>query len=482
MIGVVDAVKPEEIPDVSGAGDYPVNDTERAWRFAETFRGEVRYVQAWKQWVIWDNVRWRPDNDGAVFRKAQQIPQMLLREASEIADVDRRKKAAGAAIIAGNQQKLQAMIGLAQCQPGIAATPAVFDSNPMLLGVLNGAVDLRTGIFRDARKEDFMTKHAGTAYDPVAECPTWDAFLATVLNNDAELIAFIQRAVGYSLTGNVSEQCLLFLYGSGQNGKSTFAECLQHLFGGYALKTATSLYTLDHNGREPEPAIARLLGRRFVTGSETEEGTDLAESRVKDLTGGDTLTGRLLHCAAFNFKPTHKLWIYGNHRPNVRGNDHGIWRRIKLVPFRVQIPDYAKDPNILKKMAGEMPGILNWAIKGCIDWQKRGLGSARVVEEATADYREEEDELGEFLSEMCLPQGRIERGDLYFCYKMWAEGRGTKFVPKQTTFSKRIRERPGITPLPGNAGGKRYWHGVSLRDSDAGRSSAAVVLSFQQSA
>jgi putative DNA primase/helicase len=478
MIGVVEPVEAEEMPDVSGAGEYPVNDLDRGRRFAEKFGGELRYVQAWKRWLVWDGVRWTQDEDGEVYRKAQQMPQMFLREASEIDDLARRTKAAGAAIAAGNQQKIQAMISLAQCQKPIATTPGLFDADPMLLGVSNGVVELRTGQFRAAQKEDYITKQANTAYNLDAKCPIWDAYLSQVLAGDAELVAFVQRAIGYSLTGDVSEQCLLFLYGSGENGKSTFVELLQEMLGSYALKTATSLYTLDRNGREPEPAIARLLGRRFVTGSETEEGSDLAESRVKDLTGGDTLTGRLLHCAAFNFKPTHKLWIYGNHRPNVKGNDHGIWRRIKLVPFRVQIPKEAKDPYLPGKLAAEMPGILNWAIKGCIEWQRLGVGSARLVDEATADYREDEDEMGEFLGEMCITTGQVERGALYSSYKAWAENRGTKFLPKQSTFSKRIGERQGITQT--KTGGKRYWSGLSLRL--AGRDSGTVTLAFRPAA
>jgi len=473
MIGVSEAVAAEEIPDANDAGGFPLNDTERACRFAERFGDEMRYVHAWKRWLIWDGVRWSPDEDGEVYRKAQEMPQIFLREASEIDDLARRTKAAAAAITAGNQQKLQAMISLAQCQKPIAAAPGLFDADPMLLGVTNGAVDLRSGQFRAARKEDYITKRANSIYDVGANCPTWERFLSQVLADDAELVSFVQRAVGYSLTGDVAEQCLLFLYGSGQNGKSTFVECLHNLFGDYALKTATSLYTLDRNGREPEPAIARLVGRRFVTGSETEEGADLAESRVKDLTGGDTLTGRLLHCAAFNFKPTHKLWIYGNHRPNVRGNDHGIWRRIKLIPFRVQIPDGSKDPDLPKKLAAEMPGILNWAIQGCIGWQTTGVRSARVVDEATADYREDEDEMGEFLTEMCSTEGRIERGDLYVAYKMWAENRGTRHIPKQTTFSKRVSERQGISQT--KAGGKRYWLGLALKAGGTGDSSAVTV-------
>jgi putative DNA primase/helicase len=441
---------------------YPGNDTERAARFAELFGGELRYVYAWNKWVFWDGFRWAPDIDGEVFRKAQELSSLFLREASEMTDFDLRKKAAGLAIRAGDRTRIEAMVSLARCR--MACSPTLFDSDPMLLGVSNGVVDLQTGFFRPARKEDYIIKQATPAYDPDATCPTWEKFLLRIFGQDTELVSFIQRAIGYSLTGCISEQCLFFLFGTGSNGKSTLAECLQELFGAYALKTSSSLYTLDKHGREPSDAIARLVGKRFVTGSETEEGDDLAESRVKDITGGDTLTGRELYCPAFNFKPSHKLWIYGNHRPDVRGNDHGIWRRIKLVPFQVQISGSEKDPDLGKKLRQEHSGILNWAIKGCLDWQRAGLGEARAVVEATTSYREDEDELGEFINEMCWEEGEVERKALYRTFKVWAEDRGNRYVPKQATFSKRIGERAGIKPR--KSGKQRYWTGISVRTSE----------------
>jgi putative DNA primase/helicase len=447
--------------DIPTASAYPANDTERAIRFAKQTDGNFRHVIAWNKWVVWDGHKWACDTDGSVSRKAQELPQLLMREATSISDFEVRKKAQSAAISAGNQRPLNAMITLAQCQLGIPASPTLFDSDPWLLGVTNGVVELRTGAFREARKDDYIIKQAGTAYDPTATCPTWEKFLSRVLGGDPELISFIQRAVGYSLTGKVVEQCLLFLYGTGQNGKSTFIECLHQLLGDYILKTTTALYTLDRNGKEPDAEKARLVGKRMVTGSETEEGAKLAESRVKDLTGGDTLNGRELYCPAFSFPPTHKIWIYGNHRPDVRGNDQGIWRRIKLVPFEVQIPDSEKDPELLNKFLQEKPGILNWAIRGCLEWQRGGLGEAHAIAEATAAYREDEDELGEFISESCRLEGWVERGKLYQAFKGWAIDRGANFPLKQGTFSKRISEREGIKSAA-KTKGKRCWSGISL--------------------
>ena len=459
----------KEIPTpFASLADYPVNDSERAQRFAKQFAGELRYVQAWKQWLLWDGVRWVPDEDGATYRKAQEIWKLLLQEAAEISDNDRRSKAARAAVQAGDRNKLEAMIKLAECERGIAASPTLFDSDPWLFGVSNGVVDLQTGKFRAAQREDYIIKQAGTAYDAAATCPTWEKFLLRVLGGDAELISFIQRAVGYTLTGNISEQCLFFPYGTGQNGKSTFMECLQYLLGSYGIKATTGLYTVNRYGSEPLTEIARLVGTRLVTGSETEEGAKLAESRVKDITGGDTLTGRELYCSAFNFKPTHKLWIYGNHLPDIRGNDQGIWRRIKLVPFEVRIPDGEKDAELLKKLLEEMPGILNWAIKGCLEWREKELEAPQTVVEATAEYREDEDEIGEFLNQCCYLGGKAERTALYNEYLAWAQTNGIKIPLRAKAFAKRIRVRHGIKELP-KSNGHRYWGGISIPPCEAGR-------------
>jgi putative DNA primase/helicase len=440
--------------------NYPRNDMERAVRFAKRFAGELKYVHAWKKWLRWDGVRWVPDEDGGVYRKAEEMPKLFLQEAVQIEEDERRKKAVAAAIQAGNKAKIDAMISHAQCQPGIVASPTLFDSDPLLLGVANGVVNLQTGEFREARKEDYITKQAGVAYDPDATCPLWEKFLSRVFAGDIELISFIQRAVGYTLTGRISEQCLFFPYGTGQNGKSTFIESMHQLLGTYAVKASPALYTLNRWGTEPETEIARLKGTRLATGSETEEGAKLAESRVKDITGGDTLTGRELYCPAFNFPPKHKLWIYGNHLPDIKGNDDGIWRRIKLIPFTVKIPDEEKDPKLPEKLLKELPGILNWAIQGCLEWQKHGLGTPPTVSEATAEYREEEDEIGEFIAEKCSSSGQIERSELHDAYRNWAEGRGMKMPMTPKAFAKRLRVRAGISELKSN--GRRYWNGISV--------------------
>ena len=455
----------EQLPSAYLFDSGPANDSERAARFVEEFQTDLRYVSEWSAWMNWNGTHWQRDN-GEVMRKAEQMPGVLLRESSQIKDLEKQRRAAAAAVKAGDAHNLRAMLSLAQSKVGIAAASKLFDANPYLVGVKNGCVDLRKGEFHYGQREDFVTRKLGTEFDASATCPLWEKFIARVLDNDSETIAYVQRALGYSLTGDVSEQCLFFLHGEGKNGKSTFIETVQALFGGYAHKADNGLFTLDaKKAQAPLNEIARLKGQRLITSAETEEGCYLAESRVKDLTGGDTLTGRFLYCEPFNFRPTHKLWIYGNHKPNIRGSDLGIWRRIRLVPFDVIIPAEERDGQLGVKLLTELSGILNWAIKGCLDWQKQELAEPKKVSGATEEYREEEDLLGEFIAELChtgLPGnvGRVERGLLYTTYQQWAHTRGNKPMSDRT-FGKRLRGRPGIGESRPN--GVRCWTGITLK-------------------
>ncbi len=270
-------------------------------------------------------------------------------------------------------------------------------------------------------------------------------------------------ATGYSLTAATEEQALFFLYGTGRNGKSTFTETLQTLLGSYAQHAPAALFVADRHGHEPEKEVARLVGSRLVIGSEIEEGAKFAESRVKDLTGQDTLTGRFLYSSPFDFKPTHKLWIFGNHKPDVRGNDLGIWRRMRLIPFTVQIEKSKIDKRLPSKLVAELPGILNWAIEGCLAWQKRGFHTPNAVKAATDECRDEEDVLGEFIEDRCFvsTMAEIPRWELHSTYLEWAQARGTKVPMKPKAFAKRLRSRIGISER--KSGNDRLWIGISLR-------------------
>jgi putative DNA primase/helicase len=355
------------------------------------------------------------------------------------------------------------MIELAKSEQGIPVSPQQLDSNPWVLNVLNGTLDLRTGQLREHRREDLITKLAPVAYDPEAPCPRWEAFLSRIFAGDAELIRFVQKAVGYSLTGSTQEQCFFILYGTGANGKTTLMQTVSALLKDYARQTATETL-LVQRGDGPRNDLARLQGARFVYASETEGGRKLAEALVKQLTGGDTLTARFLYSEHFEFQPMFKLWLAVNHKPVVQGTDHAIWRRIRLLPFIVTIPVAEQDKRLIEKLRDELPGILRWAVEGCLLWQQEGLEPPQAVKRATGDYRSEMDVIAAFIQNCCVvePQGKVSTSELYEEYAGWCTQMGETPV-SQKALAAALKER-GCTP--GRSGGGRLWCGIALKGDE----------------
>lgn len=452
----------EIVPQNTGK-QYADNDAGRAEQFIDRVRDCVRFVPAWNQWLVWECGYWRPDESGEITRLVVEHSRQLLRECYDILNERDRANAAKAAIAMGNADRIANTLKLAKCDSRIVASHKRLDAEPFLLGVQNGTIELRTGTFREGQRADLITKRAGVEYVAGAQCPRWIAFLREVLRNDAELIAYVQKLTGYTLTGDVSAQLFPFLFGSGKNGKSVFTEVLQKLMGDYAKRAPQNLLTDSINGREPSGEIARLQGARLVIGSETAEGGRLAESRIKDLTGGDTMTGRFLYAESFDFKPCLKLWMFGNHKPEIRGTDEGIWRRVRLVPFTVQIPEERRDPHLTQTLIAELPGILLWAIEGTRRWMAEGLATPRVVSEASAEYRAEEDTLGDFLHDETEEAAGVVTPfpAMYERYCSWAERNGFKrAVLTSRKLVKRLKERG----LPcGRRGKAHHWEAISLR-------------------
>ncbi|HEY3902065.1 MAG TPA: phage/plasmid primase, P4 family [Chthoniobacter sp.] len=456
-----DWVEANDLPVAGEGTSYAANDTGRARRFIDHHIDHLRYVPKFGRWMVWEEHRWRLDEDGAITRLAVEHSQSLLAQASRIPETAQRELAVRQALSMGNLKHIRPMLELACADGRIVAPHLRLDADSWLLGVRNGVVDLRTGTFRAGRRSDLITKCAGTSYEESADCPRWRTFLEEIFAGDQERISYVQRAVGYSLTGEVTEQCFHFLYGAGKNGKSVFTEVLYRLFGEYAQRAASSLLTVAVNGREPMHEIARLRGARLVIGSEMEEGAWLAESRVKDMTGGDTLTGRCLYQEAFDFRPMLKLWMFGNHKPRIRGTDEGIWRRIRLIPFTVQIPEERRDPRLAAKLCEELPGILRWALEGVRAWQETGLQTPVIVSEAGAEYRSEEDSLGGFIADEIV-HDRSERtnvADVFARYKNWAERVGLAPM-SQIKLGRRLVER-GFQRAASD--GERFWTGVTLK-------------------
>ena len=435
----------EAIQVVRGAYQryFPNNnntDLGNAQRLTQQWGDVVRYVTEFKKWIFWDTTRWCFDEDGYVIRLAKKTVREMYQQASQVEDVDRRRNMARHAQKSESLHSLEAMEKLARTEEGMPISQSSLDTNPYLLGVRNGVVDLRTNTLITNNPEDFITKQAQVDYLPDAPAPRWLSFLDQIMEGDASMVEYLQRIVGYSLTGETSEQVLFFLYGFGANGKSTFVTTIQQMLGDYAAQTPSR--TLMTRGRGANNDVARLRGARFVATTETEEGNRFDESELKILTGGDMIAARFLYQEHFEFQPDFKIWISGNHKPFIRGNDIGIWRRIRLIPFDVTIPVAEQDRELTIKLKEELSGILNWAIEGCLKWQEEGgLITPKKVEEATSEYRTELDLIRRWIEECCekKPHVQTSSSKLYQSYKSWATDNG-EWVMSHKVFGNKLKE------------------------------------------
>lgn len=449
------------------ASEQSINFTDlgNAKRLVQWHGNKIRYVHAWNAWLLWDSTRWDIDKTGGIYRIAKQTVARMYREAGELDSERERKKYVQWALNSESRTRIEAMIALARTEPGIAIKVEDLDTNQWLLNCLNGTVDLHTGSLKEHDPENLITKRLNIVYEPNAKAPTWEKFLKRVMNNSSDMIDYLQRAIGYTLTGDVSEQCLFFLLGTGRNGKSTFVETLLTLLGEYQCKTPTETLMKRESTSGVSNDVARLAGKRLVVAKETDEGQRLADATVKDLTGNDTITARFLYGELFDFKPCFKLWMYGNHKPLIRGTDEGIWRRMRLIPFDVTIPADERDPHLQDKLSDEMPGILRWAVIGCLRWQGKGLVEPKTVHEATAEYRSEMDVLKAFIEDCCQVSDTswIASTGLYKSYTNWCDDNGERPL-KQRELGLRLRER-GFSPAK-SSGGTRIWKGIGEQKRD----------------
>ena len=440
---------------------YQLTDLGNAELFSDQHRHDSRYCPQSGKWNFFDGKIWMTDNDGAIERKAKETSRLMLRNAVDQQEVDQQGsgKLVRHALKTQSRARLESMIKLAQSEPGMSIQRTQFDADPWKLGCQNGVVDLKTGQLSEHTPNDCITRLVPGSFLPNTPAPIWTNFLDRVTGGNAELISFLQRAIGYSLTGSVREQCLFYLYGNGANGKSVFLEVFSYLMSSYAKRISFNSLTAKHGQSGINNDIARLVGARVVTSSEIEEGCHLNESLVKELTGSDTISARFLHQEYFEFKPEFKLWFAGNHKPVIRGTDHGIWRRIRLVPFEVTIPAEERDKDLPNKLLLEIDGILSWAIIGCLAWQREGLNPPQIVTQATDQYRHDSDLMGQFLLECCVQIPNIETTakQLYARFKKWCEEGGYRPVT-MTRFGLQLSER-GFTKRVSN--GVR-WRGIGM--------------------
>ncbi|MCL4780697.1 MAG: hypothetical protein KJ049_10930 [Gammaproteobacteria bacterium] len=405
------------------------SDMANAQRLAGQSGRDIRFT-AELGWLIWDGKRFAQDSKGVLVQALAK--QTALRIFDEIKNASDRDAMMRHAKKSQSKNAIDAMIYLARSEPGIFASTAEFDADPMLLNVLNGTIDLRTGTLRPHSRGDRLTKITGIAFDPNADCVLWDRFVTRSTGGCDELYGYLQRLIGYLLTGRTTEQVIVFLYGLGANGKTVFSEIVLALLGEYVMVAEPELVMARRHGGISND-VAALRGRRVALMNETTQGSRFDEAKLKQLTGGDTLTGRFLYQEAFDFAPTHKLMIRGNHKPAINGTDEGIWRRLHLVPFSVQIPTADQDRHLLDKLKAELPGILRWAVEGCLAWQREGLNPPSIVLSAVQDYRQESDILGRFIEERCDQHklSEVKSSAFFSAYQKYCEFAAERWLPSK---------------------------------------------------
>ena len=432
--------------------------------FAKQYGDGIRHCAKAGGWLLWDGQRWKLDDDGAIYRLAGECADAIAAAVNTV-PVEDWKKAIALATNLRKRRGQENVLAMAATQSGIAiGDPSSFDADQWLLNVENGTVDLRTGELRPHDRGNLITKLVGIEYQPNAAAPRWERFLDEIFAGDAETIDFVQRATGYSLTGCTREHAFLVLHGTGANGKSSLLSLIGQILGDYGLSASPETF-VDRQAGSATNDLARLRGMRFVSALETSEGRALAESFVKAVTGGDRISARFLYTEFFDFEPVFKLWLGTNHKPIIRGGDAGIWRRVRLVPFERRFEGENCDPDLRAKLEAELPGILAWAVRGCVEWQKRGLSPPASVVGATAAYRSEMDTFSGFIDERCQIDAETTEAakDLYRAYRAWAESAGEK-PNSQRWFALRLAER-GFESKRSNR--ERRWYGLQLATGDA---------------
>lgn len=443
-------------------------DQGNAERLVAGAAGTIRHCAA-RGWYVWKDKYWEANETRVRQMYQTHVVEKIYDEvaAAEAAqDSNLTKALLSHSKRSEAARSVTSCLQMAACMKQVELDARELDRDPYLFCVGNVTVNLKTCEAKKHDPADMITRHSTVKHDSAAKCPTWLRFLGDVFAGDQDLIDFVQMAIGYSLTGSTKEQSLFILYGTGRNGKSVFMNTIASLMGTYAMETPPETLMRSHDKSErPSNDVARLAGARLVATNETEEGQFLAESKVKAMTGDDTMIARFLHKEFFEFRPQFKLWIRTNHKPRIKGSDEGIWRRIKLIPFEVQIPKDKVDPDLGDKLKAELPGILNWAIEGCYAWQQIGLPTPAKVQRATSDYRSSQDLLGAFLMECCVvcPQKRsgITRvRDIYGAYKHWCEEAGERAMSKRN-FSFRLTER-GFKKRRAGKDRQWCWDGIRL--------------------
>lgn len=453
---------PPAIDEPIGADGFHFTDRGNADRLISAHGDRLRYVPKWKEWLVWDDTRWVRDVGSVrTIELGKSIGIELWRLIATMPPTNTtRKETITHAKRSESATSIENAVKLARGIPGVAIDYRELDAVPLLLNAANGIVDLQTGKLSKHDPERLMSLIAGARYEPEAESPRWDAFLATILP-DPEVRSYVQRAIGYSATGLTSEQVMFLAIGGGSNGKSTLVNAVMTALGDYAGTAAKELLITQRHDPHPTSA-ADLFRLRFAAAMETEASDSLAEARVKSLTGSDRVKARRMNENFWEFEPTHKLWLAANYLPTITGTDHGTWRRLRVIPFDVRIGDADRDPKLPEALRQEMPGILRWIVEGAIAWQEAGLETPPQVSSATQDWQIESDWFAEFVDDQNLIVGEnvgtITATELGHEFSDWTATSGARVTLKALKRELKLR---GCRDT--RTSSARSWHGIAKR-------------------
>jgi putative DNA primase/helicase len=453
-------------PRLDGVNPLAFNwtDSGNAELLSALFGDSLQYDHRRGRWLLWGGHVWQEPTTGELVVLAKFAARFRYGAASDAGNEDQRKWAFGSE----SRARIDNALHLGRSEPRIANDGSGWDTDPYLLGASNGLVDLRTGELRTGRRDDRVTMRVRAPFDPNACAPRWEAFVQEVFDGDQELIAFVHRAVGHSLTGDVREQCFFMCYGKGMNGKSVMLNTVRYLLGDYAGDTPFS--TLELSARSSIPAeLASILGKRFVTALETSDTARLNEARIKLLTGGDAVTCRQLYKPLFTYEPTYKFWLACNHKPVVHDDSEGFWRRVMMVPFTRHFGGGREDRRLAEKLRNEGAGILAWCVRGALAWAEQGLAPPDQVRAATQEFRVEADPLGAFVEDCCAigPEQTAKAAELHQAYTQWCDRSGIRLRERlnETQFGRRMSDRFEKTRT--KAG--RVYKGIGVRDQQDDR-------------
>ncbi len=433
-------------------------DIGNGQRFAHYFGDIVRYCDEKDGWHVWDGKVWAKDKKLMVHSLAKETSGLIYREAEELDGDEGRAKLQWAGK-SRSSDKVGCMLRMARSEPNVPISVEDMDKDIWLLNCPNGMVDLRTGEIRPHDPSKLCTKMAAAEYNPSTKTPIFDAFLDQIFEGNDDLINYVIQALGFSLAGSVKEHVFFFCYGTGANGKGTLLNLTMDIMGDYAAALPEGM--LEARAHDKHLAeLIMLRGLRMAVGAETKEDRRLNESRMKNLTGGDPITADPKGGAYVTFKPTHSMWISGNHKPKIVGTDNGVWRRMKLIPFKFQVDDKDIDRDLDRKLWGERAGILAKLVDGCVSWYKNGFVKCPAVAEATEEYRAQEDGFGSFIIDRCVvvKDAIVPRSSLRKAYIDWCKISGTREL-SAIAMGERMR-RAGFLDV--RKGGVRQWSGVGL--------------------